>query len=230
MNKLKETISQKMGDRLLWTKIALSLLGVVLIGTSVSALIYSGLGADPCSCMNLAAANLLGLPFWLFQIIINAVVLLFPLFLDRSLIGFGTVASMFLVGIIADALRASVYRFWLPAQPILALRIVFMLAGVFLLCIGAAFYTVAGLGVSAYDSIPLILTEKLNLNFRVIRIVYDMSAVAIGWALSGSIGIASILIAFGLGPMIHSVGLWVQHRLGIPDSVPIGSAPGGTSG
>lgn len=218
-NKFLNFLTTLKHDRLLPKKFFFSTLGVVIMGFAVPALIYSGLGTDPCTCANLAMAQKTGLAFWQWSAIINSVLFLFPLFLNRSLIGYGTIINMYLISIIADALRASFYRTCLPAQPgSLLIRIVFMLAGLLLLCVGAAFYTVAGMGVAPYDSIPIILANHLHWSFRWVRISFDSFFLILGFVLGGPVGISTVLTAFCLGPIIQAVGGWLQHRYLTPTS------------
>lgn len=225
---MMEKLSQKLisylqKDKLLPKKLSLTMIGVIIMGIAVSASVYSGLGTDPCTCINLGISHKIGMPFWLWQSIANLIIFIFPILFNRKLIGFGTVANMFFVGIIADALRSSVYHMFLPQQPAsFGIRIGFMLAGVLLLCIGASFYMVAGLGVAPYDSIPLILTEHLHFRFHWIRMAYDITAVIVGWLLGSTVGIATVLIAFGLGPIIHCLGGKIKGRFLTPVPVPVG--------
>lgn len=192
-----------MKDKLLPRKLFLTCVGVLIMGISVSASIYSGLGTDPCTCINLGISGKIGVPYWLCECIFNAILLLFPLIFSRKLIGFGTVTSMFFVGIVADMLRNTLYRAFLPARPVVWVHIVFMLAGALFLGIGASFYMAPSLGVSSYDSTPLIVKEHLPFEFRWIRVTYDVTAVIIGWLLGSAVGVGTVLVAFGLGPMIH---------------------------
>ena len=211
-----------MKDKLLPRKLFLTCVGVLIMGIGVSASIYSNLGTDPCTCINLGISGKTGVPYWLCQCISNAILLLFPLIFSRKLVGFGTVANMFFVGIIADTLRNTLYHSFLPAQPAIWTRIVFMLAGALILGIGASFYMVPSLGVSPYDSIPLILTEHLPFEFRWIRVAYDVTAVVIGWLLGSAVGVGTVLVAFGLGPMIHFFARKIQKRFLSSDSMPAG--------
>lgn len=200
-------------DKLLPRKILLTSLGVLLMGIGVSASVYSGLGTDPCTCINLGVSRKIGMAFWQWQAIANIILLIFPLIFSRKLIGFGTVANMFFVGIIADAVRGTVYHAFLPAQPAnLEIRVCFMLAGAAVLGLGASFYMVPALGVAPYDSIPLILTEHLPFEFRWIRVAFDVTAVFIGWLLGSAVGAGTILVAFGLGPMIHYFGEKIRKK------------------
>ncbi len=211
--KLNSAFSAIRNDRLLPKKFFFCTLGVVIMGFAVPAMVYSGLGADPCSCINLAIAQKTGLAFWQWSAIINSALFLFPLFLDRSLIGYGTIANMYLISIIADALRASFYRTFLPAQPsCMWVRIIFMAVGITMMGIGCAFYTVAGMGVAPYDSIPIIVSERSHINFRWVRMAYDSLFVVLSFVLGGAVGISTVLTAFFLGPVIQAVGSRIKAK------------------
>ncbi|HEX3016592.1 MAG TPA: DUF6198 family protein [Caproicibacter sp.] len=202
-----------LSDRLLWRKVLLTSVGIILMGIGVSASVYSGLGTDPCTCINLGISHKIGMEFWKWQCIANAIIFIIPLIFSRKMIGYGTVVNMFFVGIIADTVRGTVYHAFLPAQPAnLWVRVGFMLFGVLILGLGAAFYMIPSLGVAPYDSIPLILAEHLPIQFRWIRVAFDVTNLVIGWLLGSTIGVGTVLVAFCLGPMIHFFGEKIRKK------------------
>jgi uncharacterized membrane protein YczE len=54
----------------------------------------------------------------------------------------------------------------------------------------------------------------------VVRLGIEISALAIGWMLGGTVGIGTVVFAFGIGPLVH-VAL---ARMSLP---PVDLAPGG---
>ena len=98
---------------------------------------------------------------------------------------------------------------------------VVLFAGAFiLLCFSASLYITADLGVSAYDAVALILTNKFHLGkFKFVRITTDVVCVAVGVAcyilscgtkgLETVVGVATIITAFGMGPFID----WFNRKL-----------------
>lgn len=184
-------------------KIFFTCIGVLMIGTGISLCVYAGYGTDPCTCLNLGISGRTGLPFWLWSLIFNALVLLLPAFLDRAMIGFGTVFNMVFCGIIADALR-SFYATFLPrtqAAPA-ALRIALLLIGTAVIYAGAAMYIIPGMGASPYDSIALLLAARTPVDFQWCRILCDASALLIGWLFGSTVGFGTVLLALSGGPLM----------------------------
>lgn len=190
--------------KLLFRRGAVTSAGVALIGVGISFCVYAGYGTDPCTCLNLGVSRQIGLPFWLWSLIFNIAVLSLPIFLDRSMIGFGTVVNMTFVGIIADALR-SVYGTFLPsaadAGPML--KVPLLLAGTVILYVGAALYIIPEQGISPYDSIALLLAAHTPVEFQWCRIATDATCLLLGWLLGSTIGAGTVLLAISGGPLMN---------------------------
>lgn len=96
-----------------------------------------------------------------------------------------------------------------------------LFAGAFvLLCFSASLYITADMGVSAYDTVALILTNKFHLGkFKFVRITTDVVCVVLGVSayvlsqgtegLETVVGVATLATAFGMGPLID----WFNRRL-----------------
>ena len=70
----------------------------------------------------------------------------------------------------------------------------------------------ADLGGSPYDVLPFIISARLpRVPFKVIRIAWDTAFLVLGFAIGGTVGIVTILIAFFLGPAIS----WFKARLAV---------------
>ena len=69
-------------------------------------------------------------------------------------------------------------------EPGLVGRIVFLAVGVLVMCFASSLYMTSNLGVSVYDAIPIVISEKRKWPFRFVRIGCDLLCVAIG-ALAG---------------------------------------------
>ncbi len=118
---------------------------------------------------------------------------------------------MFLCGIFADLFR-SLYSVLLHGQPGLAAKAGLMLAGTLFLGAGCSLYTAPAMGLAPYDSIPLILTKKTHLDFRVCRISWDVLFVLGGWLLGSAVGIGTVAVALGVGPILHFLVPVIQKR------------------
>lgn len=186
-------------------------LAVLGMGFFLSFLILCNLGTDPYTFMNLSVANRIGLTFGTWQLIINVVMLGIVFYYKRSLIGFGTIFNMVLVGYYADFFDW-LWGKWIPAKAFSApvsLWCIF-LAALIGFILSVAIYINVDMGVSPYDGLPVIITEKVTKKFpkvppMIIRIAWDGAAILVGILAGGIPIIGIILMALFLGPAITLV-------------------------
>lgn len=184
---------------------------VILMGLSLSFLIRLDFGTDPCSSMNLGISSKLGISFGNWQVIFSAILFIIVIVFDRSQIGWGTLANMFLVGYCVDFFTW-LFDNILPFDTFTSfgIRITVLVPSLILFIFSAAVYMAVDLGSAPYDAIVFILASKIKLiPFRVIRMIWDIMACLIGFLLGSTIGIVTIAIAFALGPVIS----WVKAKV-----------------
>ncbi len=70
------------------------------------------------------------------------------------------------------------------------------------MCFGSSLYFTGDLGVSAYDAVALILSEKKVARFQFCRIGSDFICTILGYLLGATAGIGTIITAFFMGPII----------------------------
>lgn len=195
------------------------LLGNFLIGIAVSGYRLAGFGVDPFTAMNLAISQYIDWLFGTWQLTINAVLLVATFFLVRRCIGIGTIINMAGIGYLSDFVCWLVQEEW--NVPIgLPTRIILFIVSQIVCALGVAFYMVADMGISPYDSIPLML-EKLThgkLPFLIARVSTDVTVVVVGivFCIIGKhsiftiLGIATISNAVLNGPMIQFFKKWIS--------------------
>ncbi len=200
-------------------RILLVILAVIGMGLSLSFLIRTDLGGDPYTCMNLAISARIGISFGHWQALLNVLLLIIVFFCDRSLIGIGTVANMFLVGYCVDFFTW-VENFFLPEKiTLLAARGLIAIPALALFIVSAALYMCCELGVAPYDAAAFLLHKGITkhpklqkLPFRAIRIPYDFLACGICLLFGGSIGIVTVVISLFLGPVVDKTGAFLKKR------------------
>lgn len=177
----------------------------VAMGFSVVLMRFSLCGNDPFSCMNLGYASVSGLSYGACVIIFNLLLILPVLWLDRSYIRVGTLVNMFLLGIIADFWYALLAPLAVFSEPSLLLRGLLLLSGVLLTCLACSFYMSSRLGMGPYDAIGWILAARTNgrMSFRTVRVLIDICAVTIGFACGSIVGLGTLVLACGTGPLIE---------------------------
>lgn len=193
-------------DPLLKRRIILALVGMLLAGISVGIFKRAFFGVDPFQCFCNGWAQVVPIGFGTLYMLINAVLLVIDLFLDRHYIGISTFINLFLLGYVAEFTEGMLAN--MLGETGLVVRLLLLVVGIVLTCIAAALYYTADLGVSTYDAIPLYLADRKYkvsghiLPFRVIRIACDLLCVLIGFLLGWMPGVGTIITALFMGPLI----------------------------
>lgn len=190
----------------------MSLVGVVIAAISIGAFKYAACGVDPFQSFMSGIDTLIPIDFGTLYVVVNAILLLFALVFDRHYIGIATFINLFLLGYVVEFSQNMMLLLF--PNPTIAIRFLSFLCGFVFLCFGSSLYMTADLGVSTYDAIALICTNKWKLGkFRVIRICTDIGCIILGismYLISGGpddqissfIGIGTTVTAFCMGPLI----------------------------
>lgn len=171
--------------------------GLVVYGLSMALLIRSGLGNMPWDVLHQGIARHLHISIGAVAIAAGAVILLgwLPL---REKPGIGTVSNVLVIGVSVDAALAVVpVAGWLPLQVALAT------AGVLLNGIATAAYLGARLGPGPRDGLMTGLVRRTGGSVRLVRTVIEVSVVACGWVLGGTLGVATVLYTLAIGPLVQ---------------------------
>ena len=177
-------------------------LGNVILAMGVTILKWSATGNDPYTGMNMSLAeNVFGLTYGTFLILINCFVFLIELFLGRKYIGPGTFVNWFLIGIIVDFLYPQVVHFWgdLEGWPV---RIAVAIVGVVITGFACSTYQTADAGISPYDSLPIIMNEKLKLPYFGCRIFFDGVCALVCFLTGGIVGVGMLMCVALVGPIV----------------------------
>ena len=171
-------------------------LGLLLYGLSASMLLLAGLGVDPWDVLHQGLSRRLGLGVGTWVVIVGALVLLLWIPL-RQRPGFGTVCNAIAIGLVIDAVLATVH----PVNGIVA-RVVVMLGAVVLNGIATGAYIGAGLGPGPRDGLMTGLAARGH-SIRVVRTCIEVTVLLTGWLLGGTVGIGTVVYALGIGPIAH---------------------------
>lgn len=172
--------------------------GLALYGLSMGLMIRSGLGLDPWDVLHEALSERSGLTFGTITAITGVLVLLcwIPL---RQRPGIGTVANILVIAVAVDATLAVV------SQPsALVWRIVLLVAGVTLNALATAAYIGVRLGPGPRDGLMTGFTARTGISIRVTRTVIELTVLATGWLLGGTVGVGTVVYALGIGPLTQA--------------------------
>lgn len=194
-------------------RILMSLAGVFMGAVSVGIFKIAAFGVDPFQSLMSGLDSLIPIPFGTLYVLVNLVLLVFSLIADRRNIGIATFINLFLLGYITQFAYA-LFQTWLP-DPSMLVRIICLVVGIVIICIGSSLYMTANLGISTYDAVAVVLSGKWKWGpFKYVRVCTDLICVLLGvgfFLLSGGkldqiptiAGVGTVITAFFMGPLIQ---------------------------
>ena len=195
--------------------------GLVLYGVSSSMLLLGGLGVDPWDVFHQGLSRRLGLGVGTWAIIVGLCVLLLWIPL-RQRPGLGTVCNVIVVGVVIDVMLATIH----PVHG-LPVQIAVLLVAVILNGIATGAYIGAGLGPGPRDGLMTGLAARGH-SIRVMRTSIELTVLAVGWILGGTVGVGTVVYALGIGPIAHiSIP---RLAIGKPAEAPAAPQPTAESG
>lgn len=180
-----------------FTRGTLLLVGLIGYGTSMAMMVRAGLGLDPWDVFHQGLTRHTPLTIGLASAVVGVVVLLawIPL---RNRPGIGTVANVIVIAVTVDAVLAV-----LPAPTAMPVRIAMMVGAVVLNAISTVLYIGAGLGPGPRDGLMTGLVARTGLSVRLVRTCIEATVLAAGWLMGGTVGVGTVLYAFGIGPLVQ---------------------------
>lgn len=189
-----------------WKKFLLgslvSIIGITLISFGAALSESMNMGLDPFTAINRGASSLLGFSLGNFQLGVNLVILAIVFFMKKSLIGWGTIYNMVLVGYQVEFFNNLFGNFFTVEEMSLVIRIIITIAAIAIFAFGVAIYMDTELGVSPYDAITPLITDRTGWSYTPVRVAQDLVIVAGAYFLEGPVGIATIITGFFAGPLI----------------------------
>ena len=183
-----------------YRRIIMTVFGVLMSGFSVGMFNLSAFGMDPFQVFAHGIWKHIPIGFGTFYMILNLIMLIVIFLIDRKKIGLGTVINIFLLGYVVQ-FSSWLFETILPNSTI-GIRIIFLMMGIIVLCFGSSLYFTGDLGVSTYDAVALILSEKKVARFQYCRICTDLICTIIGFVFGGVVGIGTVVTALFMGPII----------------------------
>jgi uncharacterized membrane protein YczE len=191
------------------------LTGLVAMGGGIGLMAEAGLGLGPWDVLHQGLALRTGLSLGSLNIAVGVGVLLLWLPL-RQRPGIGTVLNVLVIGLVVDLTLAL-----LPEAEHLAVRVPAMLAGVVLKGVGSGLYIGAGLGPGPRDGLMTGVAARGH-SVRSVRTALEVTVLVLGWALGGTVGVGTVVLALAIGPLVQASLEW----LGLPAPTPAGEPAG----
>jgi uncharacterized membrane protein YczE len=167
----------------------------VLYGVSMALQLRAGLGLDPWDVFHQGIAGHTSLSFGTVTIVVGAAVLLLWIPM-RQRPGLGTVSNVVVIGVVVDI------TLWLiPDFHALALRIPLLVFSVVLNGAATGLYISAHFGPGPRDGLMTGLHRRTGRSVRLARTAIEVTVLAVGFALGGTVGVGTVLYALAIGPL-----------------------------
>ena len=136
------------------------------------------------------------------NMIILIVLFIGILIVDRKRIKIGTLICVIGVGPIIDLGVKAVSYFPIESANIFV-KMFLVLGGCFIIAVGFSIMSESDIGVAPNDIVPFIIKDKLNCQYRWVRIAFDATFLIVGFILGGKVGIGTIIAMLAIGPFIQ---------------------------
>ena len=180
--------------------------GLMLFGLGEGLLIVSFTGASPWSVLAQGLSLNVNLSIGILTFLISVTVLIFWIPLGQKP-GIATILNALIIAIMIDLCIKFV-----PTPSNYINQLILAVISVITVGIGGGIYLVANLGAGPRDGLMVGLQKLTNFPIATVRGTLEISVVSVGWYLGGTVGIGTILFAFGIGPCV-ALGLFLVNRL-----------------
>lgn len=182
-------------------RVLTNLLGNALFALGITMTLQAGLGLGPWDVLHQGISRHTPLSFGQASQIVGVVIIAVG-FLLRVRPGLGTVLNMFMIGFCVDRFMAAHLVPNVAGQGI-ALRLLLDAAGVLVVGLGTGLYIRASLGAGPRDGLMLGLHRATGQRVALTRGTLELSAACLGFLLGGTVGVGTLIFAFGIGPAVE---------------------------
>ncbi len=180
--------------------------GLMLFGLGEGLLIVSFTGASPWSVLAQGISINVKLSIGMITFLISISVLILWIPLNQKL-GIATILNALIIAVMIDLCIKFV-----PTPSNFFNQLILGIVSVITVGIGGGIYLVANLGAGPRDGLMVGLQEKTNLPIALVRGTLEVTVVSVGWYLGGTVGVGTLLFAFGIGPCV-ALGLYLVDKI-----------------
>ena len=180
--------------------------GLSLFGIGEGLLLVSYTGASPWSVLAQGISLKVDYSIGIITFAISIFVISLWIFLNQKP-GIGTILNALIIAVMIDLCLK-----YVSTPESLIIKIILAVFAVMLVGIGSGIYLVANLGPGPRDGLMTGLQKKTNLPIAIVRAFLEITVVSIGWYLGGTVGVGTLLFAFGIGPAV-ALSLYIVGRI-----------------
>ena len=175
--------------------------GLTLFGLGESLIITASVGMSPWTVLAEGLSITTGLSIGVLTFLISLGVLLIWIPLKQNA-GIGTILNVIIISAVIEWSLP-----YLPHPEYYSIKILQSIFGTLLVGVASGIYLIANLGPGPRDGLMTGSQRLTGLPIAWVRILLEVFVISIGWTLGGTIGIATLIFAIGVGPAV-SLGLY----------------------
>lgn len=190
-------MKKSLGKQLL--QAALVLFGAMVCGLGIQLELFAGAGVDPLTMFEEGMGRTLSVPTGTVALGVNCVMLVLALLLNRKNLWVGTVITVLTVGSSINLFAGMMEGAGLAPPASWAGKLALNAVGVVICGLGIAIYMLPDYGVGVMEAVMIFLADKLHLPYGPVRIGMDCLWGVVGFFLGGTLGVGTVIGAFGIG-------------------------------
>ena len=180
--------------------------GLMLFGLGEGLLIVSFTGASPWSVLAQGISLNVNLSIGTITLMISIAVFTLEITVCTNP-GIGTIFNALIIALMIDLCIKFV-----PTPSNYINQLILAVISVITVGIGGGIYLVSNLGAGPRDGLMIGLQKVTNFPIAAVRATLEISVVSIGWYLGGTVGVGTLLCAFGIGPCV-ALGLYLVDKI-----------------
>lgn len=171
--------------------------GLAMFGIGIAFFVVSDIGVPPWDVFHQGVSGRTDLAIGTVIVITGfGVLLLWIPFRLRP--GIGTVLNAVQIGVVENIAEPLI-----PEPSNLAVQVLFVALGMVAIAAGSGLYIGAELGPGPRDGLMVGLNARYGISVRLARTAVEVTVLAIGIILGGTVGFGTVVFALGIGPLVQ---------------------------
>ncbi|WP_096435095.1 YczE/YyaS/YitT family protein [Alteribacter populi] len=178
------------------------LVGLIFLTFGISMMILANLGAGPWDAMYVALSNNLGLTVGSWVFITGIFLILLNGYLLKKMPDFSALITMFIIGSFMDIWLEVIFPEL--AVTLLSVRVVMLVGGIVSIAVGVSFYLQSNFARNPIDNLMMAFHYLTGKSLSFSKTAIEVTVLIIAFIIGGPIGVGTIIVAFGIGPLIQA--------------------------
>ncbi|MDA0942373.1 MAG: hypothetical protein O2959_05525 [Proteobacteria bacterium] len=180
-------------------------LGLIIFGLGEGLILISSTGNSPWLVLAEGLSIKTGMSVGSMTFFISLMVLCLWIFLNQKP-GVGTLLNVLIIAVVID-----LTTFYFNPPTSVYFQYLLTIIAVLLVGLGSGIYLVANLGPGPRDGLMTGLTKISGYPISLVRASLEITVVVVGWYFGGTVGLGTLIFAFGIGPAV-SLGLYIVNK------------------